>query len=835
MSDAKGVNLSAGFLVGRDKELALFLETFDAVIDGKGSRVLSVSGEAGVGKTRLVSEFLELYEGPGAWVLKGRCLFQEKDTPYRPFIDILKEYRTKQKSRPVKVKVKPKGKVKKAAKTKDKAGIIPEGAVKKVPIDELLSKAEAIRVGGTESEGAVKEEREWMFSTITQTIKDMAKKDPVILFLDDVHWADIASVQLLDYLIQKMKDDRIMFVVAYRSEDIWDSPSGDKVIECLRRLKNDKLLTEIAVRPLDRKSTQEMAQFCLGIPNLPEEFAVKLHKETEGNPYFIEEVLKGLVEQGLIRVKDVASVQNLDVRSVGTPASLGEAVLKRIEAMGPDLVKVLQVAAVIGDEFNMDILTEVMATEKMTKDQVTEAVDTLVMANVVSESPTGEAGAYLFRHNLIQSVLYQSISRGRQRLLHKEVGLSVEKRVKKMTPKLIYSLANHFAIGHVPDKAMQYNTIAGDKASNTNALEEAIYFYTQALDFLELDSDQKKADDRRMVLLLKIGDLNRATGRWEKALEYYTQLENTAKETNDVGMTGIAIRKKGHIERYRGNWDPAETYLTEALEVAKKDKDELAMADCERGLGYIYWRRGDYEQAISSLRESLKLSEKVNDYYITGRNYIELGNVFNEMGEYEMAEKYFKRAIDYLEGINENLALARVYNNLGVLKCRTGEFKKSLEYLAESIDLYEKMGRPFFIWRTWCNISFGLSKLGQVKESLKAIERAEEVLKGSNDAMGFGTLQFEYGALYTASEAWDRAETAYVNALEVFGRLGIPIMEAIVHEELGKLYAFQDDMDRAKDHLFVAEDIYKKVKATGNIKRVGGLIKIAGKGGPLPP
>jgi predicted ATPase len=832
MSDAKGVNLSAGFLVGRDKELATFLEAFDAVIDGKGSRVMSVSGEAGVGKTRLVSEFLELYEGPGAWVLKGRCLFQERETPYRPFIDILKEYRTKAKSRPVKVKMRPKAKKK---KVKDAAGIIPEGQVKKVSIDELLSKAEAMKDSGAEGEGSAKDEREWMFSTITQTIKDMAKKDPIILFIDDVHWADMATVQLLDYLIQKMKDDRILFVVAYRTEDIWDSPAGDKVIEILRRLKNDKLLTEIAVRPLDRKSTKEMAQFCLGIPNLPDDFAGKLHKETEGNPYFIEEVLKGLVEQGLIRVRDLASVQVLDLRAVGTPASLGEAVLKRIEALGPDLVKVLQTAAVIGDEFHTDILAEVMVQEKMDKEHLTEAIDMLVMANIISEPPSGEAGTYLFRHNLIQAVLYQSISRGRQRLLHKEVGLAVEKRVKKMTPKLIYSLANHFAIGHVPDKAMQYNTIAGDKASSTFALEEAIYFYTQALDFLELDTDMKKASDRRMVLLLKIGDLNRATGRWERALEQYTQLENAAKEASDLGMTGMAVRKKGHIERYRGNWDAAENYLNAALELARKDKDELAVADCERGLGYIHWRKGDYEKAISSLRESLKLSEKVNDYFITGRNYIELGNVFSEMGEYENAEKYFKRAIEYLEGINENLALARVYNNLGVLKCRTGEFKKSLQYLSESIDLYEKMGRPFFIWRTWCNISFGCSKLGQVKEALRAIERAEEVLKGSNDAMAFGTLQFEYGTLYAASEAWDRAESAYVNALEVFGRLGIPIMEAIVHEELGRMYALQDDMERAKDHLFVAEDIYKKVKATGNIKRIGGLLKIASKGGPLPP
>jgi predicted ATPase len=833
MSDPKGINVSAGFLVGRDKELATFLETFDAVIDGKGSRILSVSGEAGVGKTRLVGEFLELYDGPGVWVLKGRCLFQERETPYRPFIDILKEYRTKAKTGKVKVKVKPKVK----DKPKDEAGIIPEAPVKRVPIDVLLDKAEALKDHGStaEHEGALKEEREWMFSTITQTIKDMAKKDPVILFMDDVHWADMATVQLLDYLIQKMQDERVLFVVAYRSEDIWDSPAGDKVIEVLRRLKTDKHLTEIAVRPLDKKSTKEMAQFCLGIPNLPEDFAAKLHKETEGNPYFIEEVLKGLVWQGLIKVKDIASVRALDLKAISTPTSLGEAVLKRIEALGPDLVKVLQTASVIGDEFHMDILKDVLMQEKVEKDALIEAIDRLVMANIVSESPGGEEGTYLFRHNIIQAVIYQSISRGRQRLLHKEVGLSVEKRVKKMTPKVVYNLANHFAIGHVPDKAMQYNTMAGDKASSMYAHEEAIYFYTQALDFLELAADMKNANDRRMVLLLKIGDLNRFTGRWEKALEYYTQLETAAKETGDIGMTGMAVRKKGHVERYRGNWEPAENYLNEAMGIAKKDKDELAVADCERGLGYIHWRKGEYEQAISRLKESLKLSEKVNDYYITGRNYIELGNVYSDLGEFEKAEGHFKKAIELLEGINENMALARAYNNLGVLKCRTGEYKKSLQYLSESMEIYEKMGRPSFVWRTWCNISFGCSKLGRIKESHRAIERAEEVLKGANDIIASGTLQLEYGALYTASEEYDKAESAYVNALEVFGRIGIPTMEAIVHEELGKLYAVKGDKERAKDHLYVAEDIYKKIKAPANIKRITGFLKIADKGGPLPP
>ena len=830
MSASKGVNLSAGFLVGRDKELATFLETFDEVIDGKGSRVLAVFGEAGVGKTRLVGEFLELYEGPGAWVLKGRCLFQERETPYRPFIDVLQEYRTKAQAKKVK-----KVKAKAVHKPSEAKHMIPEEQVKKVSIDELLNKALALQDHHEASDHDIKEQREFMFKGVTQTIKDMAKKDPVILFIDDLHWADTASIQLMDYIVNRTKEDRVLFVVAYRSEEIWDSSSGDKAMELLKRVKEDKHLIEIPVRPLDRVSTKQMAQYFLRIPQIPDWFATKVHKETEGNPYFIEEVLKGLVEQGLIRLGDLSSVEALDVGGIGIPSSLSEAVLSRVQSMGPELVKIVQYASVIGDEFSFDVLLEALAPEKVTKDSLTEALDRFMMLNLIVESPSGEKGLYVFKHNMIQAVIYDSISRGKKRMLHKDVATIIEKNTKKMTPKVVYALANHFAIGHVPEKAIVYNTMAGDKASSTYALDESIYFYTQALDFLELASDMKNIDDRRMVLFLKIGDLYRFTGLWDRALELYTRLQQAAKEANDVGMMGMAIRKMGHIQRYRGNWAEAEGLLNEALALARKDKDELAQADCERGLGYIDWRIGDYEGAIKRLKDSLAISERVGDYYIIGRTYIELGNVFSELGEFEMAEKYFKRAIGYLEGIDESLALARVYNNMGVLMARTGDMMTGLKHLTQSIELYESIGTPFFIWRTWCNISACCSKMGKPKEAQRAIENAEAILKGSDDRMGQVAVQLEWGLLYSVKKDWSRAEQALSRALEGFSKMGLSAMEATVHEEFARMYVNKADKESARDHLTMAEDLFKKIKATGHAKKVRTMMKLVDNDGPLPP
>jgi adenylate cyclase len=830
MSASKGVNLSAGFLVGRDKELATFLETFDEVIDGKGSRVLAVFGEAGVGKTRLVGEFLELYEGPGAWVLKGRCLFQERETPYRPFIDVLQEHRTKSAARKVK-----KIKAKAGSKTSEAKKMIPEEQVKKVSIDELLDKAMALRDKHEASDHDIKEQRDFMFKGVTQTIKDMAKKDPVILFLDDLHWADTASIQLLEYIINRTKDDRVLFVVAYRSEEIWDSSSGDKAMEVLKRVKEDKHLIEISVKPLDRASTKQMAQYFLRIQQIPDWFATKVHKETEGNPYFIEEVLKGLVEQGLIRLGDLASVEALDVGGIGIPSSLSDAVQARVQSLGPDMVKIAQTASVIGDEFASDTLLEALAPEKVSKDMLTEALDKFMMLNLIVESPSGEKGVYVFKHNIIQAVIYDSLSRGKKRMLHKDVATIIEKNTKKMTPRVVYGLANHFAIGHVPEKAIVYNTMAGDKASSTYALDEAIYFYTQALDFLELASDMKNIDDRRMVLFLKIGDLYRFTGRWDKALELYGRLQQAAKEANDIGMMGMAIRKMGHIQRYRGNWGEAEGHLNEALALARKDKDELAQADCERGLGYIDWRIGDYEGAIKRLKDSLEISEKVGDYYIIGRTYIELGNVFSELGEFEMAEKYFKRAIGYLEGIDESLALARVYNNMGVLMARTGDMMTGLKHLTQSIELYEAIGTPFFIWRTWCNIAACCSKMGKPKEAQRAIENAEAILKGSDDRMGMAAIQLEWGLVYLVKKDWSRSEQALSRALDGFSKMGLTAMEATVHEEFARMYVGKADKESARDHLELAEALFKKIKATGHAKKVRTMLKLVDNDGPLPP
>ncbi|MEW5759502.1 MAG: AAA family ATPase, partial [Candidatus Thermoplasmatota archaeon] len=341
--------------VGRVSEFKELTSYLDELVSEKGN-VVFITGEAGVGKTRLVHELGDRAKELEIRFLSGRCLYSEGADPYLPFIECLKgisEEKKEMRGLPV--------------------GLMPlalpeEGKKEKRRLDP----SELVR------------EKDKMFENVTTLLLSMAKDEPIILFIDDLHWADNATIHLLYYIIRNTQQSRILIICCYRPEEIVAIEGKQHpLIDMLQRMSREITIKTIELGRLSYEETTEMVSSILRRKELPAGFSKLLYDETDGNPYYIEEVLKTLVDEGIINLRDPNWHEKLDIAQIKIPSTVKDVISRRIEKLSEDSVKVLGHASVIGQEFTFDVLVH---TAEMPEEKVVECLDELIDAKLIYES-----------------------------------------------------------------------------------------------------------------------------------------------------------------------------------------------------------------------------------------------------------------------------------------------------------------------------------------------------------------------------------------------------------------------------------------------------------------
>jgi len=806
---------------GREKELETMMKALDWALDSQGNLVF-VSGEAGIGKTRLVQEVIKRATEKGVQCLSGRCLYQEGSDPYLPFIETLKNFLAgSEEEEEVQYRI-PMGLT--AMSFDDGSSgsareVMPMGLI---GIDSGDSKQEDPSVRTNIMDIDFTKERDKMFSTISYLIRDLSLDKPVLFFLDDVHWADTATLQLLTYVARNIRDVKVLLVCAYRSEELEMGGHRHPLRETIRIMNREHLFTEVRLTRMDKMITQKMISSLLMDSLLPRGFVDTVFKETEGNPYFIEEVIKSLVSERILDINDKDWHLKFDLSSVKIPSTVNDLVIRRIESLEPESKKVLEIASIIGDEFTLDILSGVTQTSE---EDLVDRLDDLIENKMIAEEAGSLVDKYKFTHKLIREVMYNKLSRAKKRLIHKKVGLSLEKIPEKAIDKESYSLAYHFSQGNVVVKALKYSIQAGDKASTSFAAEDAIGFYARTIEFLEKMPPSRENDERRVTILTKIGDLHYMVGEWERSIDYYHLMERLARKIDNMKMVGMANRKMGQIERLRGHWDIAEEHYDKGLVIANKYGDDVGRADSERGLGYIHWRRGEFDEAIKHFEDSLEISKGIGDRFVTGRTYIELGNVLSERGILEGAEFHYHTAIEILTQIKDHMEVARAYNNLGDVFMKKEQWEEALVHLQKSYELSKKLGDPHM--RSWAlfNIAECYSKSGRVEKAEPYLEESKALIMDSDDSVGQAFIFIEYGIMYRYKEEWEKALENFKMGLKILEELKVPAVAAYAYTELGHMYTVKGEPDVALSWFEKAVSIYEKLNAPIFVEKLTSAMK----------
>lgn len=425
-------------------------------------RVVLVSGEPGVGKTRLVTEVVRGAHADGAVVLWGRC-DEELEVPYQPWIEALRHY----------VFAAP------ADRLAAELGSLGGELLRLIPdLDQLTPGLDA--PVHTESETA----RHRLFEAIGDLLEAVTRSSPVVMVIDDLHWADKPSLLLLRHLLRRPPTSRLLILATYRDTDLDRSHPLADVLADLRR--------EIGVERVDLQGLDggEVTSFMEGAAghDLAESalgLAEAIHRETEGNPFFIGEMLRHLAESGQIVQRDGRWESDYTLDDVGIPEGIREVVGRRLSNLSDAANTALSIAAVIGPEFDFSVID---ATGAIEGDTLLDALDEAVAASIVREIPDA-FGRYAFAHALVRSTLYEELGTNRRVRLHWQVAQAIEARHANDLDRHLDSLAHHFTEGALAGDArtaVGYAQRAAERALDDLAYEGAAQQYERAIGALEL-------------------------------------------------------------------------------------------------------------------------------------------------------------------------------------------------------------------------------------------------------------------------------------------------------------------------------------------------------------
>lgn len=787
--------------VNRWGELDELKEHMKETLKGNGRFVL-LKGEAGVGKTRIAEKFSKDCMKNDFEFLWGRCLYHESTDPYIPFIEALGDYLKKEEEGST-------------SKNKGYVGLGASVASSQSSSDKPMS---LVGLGSSSDESqkiSISNEREVMFTKVLDLVKKLSKEQPVLIFLDDLQWVDEASSQLLHFLVRNIHDDRVMIMGAYRPEELKTHGKQKPLEVLLDRTKHEGIINIMEIERLGFQPVSEIVKNQLQTTDLPESFLLIIYKETEGNPYYVTEILSSMVDEGVINPYSYNWNPKEDLTDISIPSSIKDITNRRIERLDDMEKKVLMYASVIGTEFNFELLEKAIDMDVL---KLLDTCEDLEDHDIISEKKDTDEEIYRFNHLQLRMTIYDNMGKTRKRILNKQIGEAIEEFYEDDLEEHYYSLSRHFYEGKLYDKAYDYSIKAAEKALNTFAVETTIKYYKNALEALEKSKDIEDKVEKKISILDNIGELSYEISATEDAIEAFESLCDLCEEIDDKNKKADALRWIGHTHSDSQDFNSAHEAYKKAFEIYDEEAD--GTTDCKRGLGYLKWREGNFDKALELYQEVIKEAKELEDDHVLSLTYIDMGNIYAQKGQNEKAIDYYERSISPLKKQNSYKDLERAYNNMGDQYMKMDDWDKAIEHFQKSMDYAKKIGDKRFIGWSYFNQAEALARRGDLEKAKRFTDRAEKVLKPIREKIGLSSvervraiIQRKKGDLEEGLSSMERAWT-YIEDLD------IPFPKAENNYELGKIYIEKDEPEKAKENLEKAKMIFEKLGASQYLEKV---------------
>ena len=578
-------SLAGDVFVGRRREMGELKAALEQALSGNGRLVMLV-GEPGIGKTRTAQELATYARIRGAQVLWGRCYEEQGVPPYWPWVQAIRSYVREQDIGRLRSEM-GSGAAEIAEIVSDVREKLP--GLKPPP---KLDSAEAARFR--------------LFDATTSFLKGAGNSQPLALVLDDLHWADQSSLLLLRFLARELAGSRLLLVGTYRDVEL---SRQHPLAETLAELTRERLSQRIPLRGLSQEDVGRFIEMTSGrVP--PPGLVSAVHIQTEGNPLFVTEVVRDLVQEGELAARPSTGSGRREEReswTVRIPEGVREVIGRRLNRLSERCNQTLTIAAVMGREFELGQLQPLI--EDITPDRLLEVLEEALTARVIEELPH-RMGRYQFTHALIQETLVDELSLTRRVQLHARIAQALEEMYGADAEAHVAELARHFVQAEAmlgPEKVVHYSLPAGEGALGAYAYEEALSHFQRGLAAMgEVAMDSTKA-----ALLAGLGRAQGAVAQWKEALANLTRAFDHYVESGEVARA-VAIAEVPYADDIESGLTGASGLLGRALELLPSDSIQAGRLLATYG-AFLAVNEGRYEDAREALDRALAIARREKD------------------------------------------------------------------------------------------------------------------------------------------------------------------------------------------------------------------------------
>ncbi len=725
--------------INRDEILEVFNVTLDEVSEGKPSTIF-VSGEPGIGKTSLIQEIKNMSSSKGFISFESVCEYNES-TPYTAFLEAFSD-------------------------------------IDMISFRGSVDNHEISRYRDKDMFDAY---RQAFFFQTYKRLRELSKEQPVMLIIDDIHWADRGSLNLFHYLSDSIGESALLMIGCYCPGD---AIPGEGFLDTKQQMSRKNLFTEYDLSHFDIQNTREMIKAILDKEKVSFDLAKSVHDLTQGNPLFIKESILQMQEEGYLEEDDFSSQEQERFES---PQLMQKVVERRISRLDVYARQVLQICSVIGEKIPYNLLKSIFQEDEM---QLLDDIDELVLNRLLKEDD--ENDDLYFSHDLIKNIVYNGIGKWLERKrLHFKVAEATLSYYTKQRNINYHVLGTHYLKAERYDRSLEYFLKASEVAEKMYSHEDAIDKYKKVISIAEktegVDIDRVRIYEKIAHAYSLLGEYEEARDYLHKALSVSIEVERKQKIYSDLSM----------------NWEEQAEYekalkmVEHGLELDEKDsKSKAHLLDKK---GWIFLRRSRYQKAKEIFKDQIKTAENIKDSDAIAQAYHNFGTLHTYTKDYENAEKYLSKAREIREEEGILKELTKTLNNLGIL-FENIDIDRTLQFYNEALKINEKVG----------DISMKnalLNNIGRVyyhkAELDKAIENhieSYESKERTGDRYGISLSLVNLGLVYVEKGDLDKSIDHHQRSLEIVEELGENFCRAINLRSLGNISKWKENLDDAKDY-----------------------------------
>jgi class 3 adenylate cyclase/tetratricopeptide (TPR) repeat protein len=817
--------------VGRRQELEAFRQALAWAQAGHG-QVVALVGEAGVGKSRLVHECIHSHRAQGWRVLESASASYGKATPYFPVIDLLKRYCHVDDGDDVRtIRAKVTGQVLTLDETLQ--GVLPA----------LLALLDAVPDDSPFLRLDPPQRRQRTLDGLKRVLLRESQGQPLLLVFEDLHWIDSETQALLNSLIESLPTARLLLLVNYRPE--YQHGWGSKTY-----------YTQLRLDPLPPASAEEFLQALLGDDPSLVPLTPLLIARTEGNPFFLEESVRTLVETGVL-VSELGAYRLAQaLPTIQVPATVQAVLAARIDRLPPEEKRLVQTAAVIGNDVPLPLLQTIA---ELPEEALHRGLAHLQAAEFLYETRLFPELEYTFKHALTHEVAYGSLLLERRRVLHARIVEALEALAPERVAEQVERLAQHALRGEVWDKAVTSCQQAGARARYRAAYREAVTYFEQALQALaHLPEDD---DPRRLAIELRLGVESALTqlGEHRRRLALLAEAEALARAHDERARLVQVLNKRAQLLRAMVDYDGAMAAGRQALDLAAGLGDSPLQMEATYRLGQVYNAIGDFSRAAQLLRQTMEAGDRESgtpSTSIPSQYPAWLALNLGELGAFAEGRRHGEEALRLAMVAGQGTGLIRAHRCLGSLSLAQGDLEHATRMLDQGLALCRASGNLDDLRPIAAALGFAYALQGRTAKGRALVEeaisvslrtgqltrqacrvawlsevcrlagRGEEAWQHARQALDLARQQkargeealalHQLGVVQAHADPPDaeQAEAHYQQALALAEALGMRPLMAHCYYGLGTLYAKAGRREQAHVELAAAIELYRAMDMT---------------------